>query len=91
MPHRDNYPGGTTAAVNQFWFDTAANGHEQPLRALMEVADPARVLFGTDYPYVNSEIVTTETAGLDAWEVFNDKARGAVERGNAAELFPRFA
>jgi len=91
MPHRDNYLGGTTAAVDKFWFDTAASGHEQPLSALMDVADPTRVLFGTDYPYVNAKIVTKETAGFAAWEGFDDTARGAVERGNAAELFPRFA
>ena len=91
MPQRDNYPNGTTAAIAKFWFDTAANGHAQPLQALTEVADPARILFGTDYPYVNAEIVAKETAGLDAWDGFTSDQRAAVDRTNAQALFPRFA
>ncbi len=91
MPQRDNYPNGTTAAIAKFWFDTAANGHAQTLRALTEVADPSRILFGTDYPYVNAEIVAKETAGLDAWGGFTDEQRSAVDRTNAEALFPRFA
>lgn len=83
---RENYPEGALAHVRRFWFDTALSGDPVPLAALREVADPSRILFGSDYPYVDAEVVAAETAGLDSW--LAGDAAAAVARGNAEALLP---
>lgn len=86
---RDNYPEGALACIRRFWFDTALSGDGTPLAALHDVADPLRILYGSDYPYVSENVVASETAGLDAW---TGTARAhAVRRGNAEMLLPRYA
>jgi len=87
--HRDKYPLGALAYVRRFWFDTALSGHPAPLDALRAFADPARILFGTDYPYIPETVAHGETAGLDAYAGFSETERAMVARGNAAALFPR--
>ncbi len=89
-PFQENYPEGMEAAVRAFWFDTALSGDAVPLAGLAAIADPQRILFGTDYPYIPEDAVAAETAGLDGWEGFDDGRRAGVDRGNAAVLFPRF-
>jgi predicted TIM-barrel fold metal-dependent hydrolase len=87
---RDNYPDGALASIKRFWFDTALSGDAVPLAALKAVADPSRILFGSDYPYVSENVVAAETRGFDFWAGFNDAERAAVNRTNATVLFPRF-
>lgn len=86
---RESCPEGAMAYVKRFWFDTALSGDAVPLAALESIADPARILFGTDYPYVTGEVVAKETAGFDGWDGFDDGARAAIDRANAEALFPR--
>lgn len=88
---RDNYPEGALASIRRFWFDTALSGDAVPLAALKAIADPSRILFGTDYPYVSENVVAAETAGFDGYDGFTAAHRAAVDRANAATLFPRFA
>ena len=90
-PFQENYPDGVAVAVGKFWFDTALSGAAVPLQGLTGIADPSRILFGTDYPYIPADAVAEETAGLDAWPGFSDDKRAAVDRTNAAALFPRFS
>ena len=88
-PHLANYPQGALAYIRRFWFDTALSGYSVPLDALRAVANPARILFGTDYPYIPAELAHAETAGLDAYTGFSEAERDMVARGNAEALFPR--
>ena len=76
--------------LRTFWFDTANAAGPQVLDALKHVADPARILFGSDWPYVPESLVDDTVAAL-AESVPNAKARAAIERGNALALFPRLA
>ena len=89
-PQRANYPLGALAYIRRFWFDTALSGHPAPLDALRAFADPSRILFGTDYPYVSEDVANAETAGLDAYAGFSAAERAMVARGNAEALFSRF-
>jgi hypothetical protein len=75
-PQKANYPLGALAYIKRFWFDTALSGHKVPLDALRGFADPSRILFGTDYPYVSEDVAISETAGLDAYAGFWER-RGA--------------
>ena len=88
-PQKANYPQGALAYIKHFWFDTALSGHPAPLDALRAFADPTRILFGTDYPYVSEDVANAETAGLDAYAGFSEAERKMVARGNAEALFPR--
>lgn len=90
-PFQDNYPDGALACIRRFWFDTALSGDPVPLTGLTALADPSRILFGTDYPYISENVVTSETAGFDAWVGFDEERGAAINRGNAEALFPRFA
>ena len=89
-PFRDNYPEGALAYMRRFWFDTALSGDAVPLTALKAIADPSRILFGSDYPYVSENVVAAETKGFDGWAGFTEAQRAAIDRGNAEKLFPRF-
>lgn len=63
------------------------------LHALLEVADPSRILFGTDYPSArNVEKVMRDTiAAIRSFEGFDDMFRRKVMAGNAQAIFLRFA
>lgn len=88
---KDNYPKGALHYIRQFYFDTALSGAKPPLDALMAFADPARILFGTDYPYVVAEVAESETRGFAAYPGWNAAQRAAIERGNAQTLFADLA
>jgi 6-methylsalicylate decarboxylase len=71
------------AGVRHFYYDTALSAGPASLAALQAVADPARILFGSDWPYA-PESVTGATVAAVA-------GSPAIQRTNAARLFPRFA
>ena len=86
---RENYPEDSPAYIKRFYFDTALSGDKVPLDTLSAIADPSRILFGSDYPYAPENVVTGETAGF--YDGFDEAQFAAVNRGNAETLFPRFA
>ncbi len=90
-PFRENYPEGALACIRKFWFDTALSGDPTPLAGLAAVADPSRILFGTDYPYVTEAVAEAETRGLDGWTGMPPAGKAAIDRANAERLFPRFS
>ncbi len=51
------------------------------------MAGPSQILFGTDYPYIDDEVVLAQTAGTDAHAGFDRAARRMMERENAESLF----
>lgn len=87
--HREKYPEGARAYFRRFYYDTALSGDPAMLAALQALADPARILFGTDYPYIPERIAEAETAGTDAYSGFDETARTMMEYANARVLFPR--
>ncbi len=88
---QDNYPDGAMASIRRFWFDTALSGDSLPLAGLTRIADPSRILFGSDYPYIGEETVASETAGLDSWFESNQDAEPSINRSNAERLLSRFS
>lgn len=91
-----NLPGGSVAsALRSLHYDVAECCAPGPLKCLMEIADPSRVMFGSDFPFsrhrtpkddVKSHIRAFE--GFDGWDT---ATRRAIESGNALKLFPRLA
>lgn len=82
-------PEQVLAQLRRFWYDTGISAGPSTLGALREVADPARVLFGSDWPYAPEAVTARTIEALAASELLKDKP--AVDRGNALKLFPRFS
>ena len=93
---RDKLPGGSVAgALRSLYYDVAAMTHPAPLKALMEIADPSHVVFGSDFPFSRHvtpswdlEDTVTRFAPFDGWDA---ATRRAIEYDNALKLFPRLA
>lgn len=90
-PLRERFPKGARHYLKRLYYDTTLSTDPVQLDALRALADPARILFGTDYPYVPESVVDAEFRALAAYRGFDSDARRAMERGNAATLFPRLA
>jgi predicted TIM-barrel fold metal-dependent hydrolase len=79
------------ARLGQFWYDTALCPTPQTMACLAGVARPEQIVFGTDWPFANAEVLA-EALELYATAVpIADLQRGAIDRTNALSLFPQFA
>lgn len=74
----------------RFWFDTALAPDKGALDAIRAIADPDKILFGSDWPYAYESFVADEIRQLSDPDVLPTELRAAVERENALRLFPRF-
>lgn len=75
--------------LSTFYFDTALSATPAALPCLLAFAKPGHVLFGSDWPFAPPEVVQYFTKGLDDHPGIADHA--AIDRENAAALFPRLA
>jgi predicted TIM-barrel fold metal-dependent hydrolase len=84
---------GAAAQLKRLYYDIAQSAAPVPVHALLEIADPNHILFGTDYPFArNGESVLGET--IDALRAIADidsTLRRKIEHDNAKALFPRLA
>lgn len=75
----------------RFWFDTALAPDKGALDAVRAIADPGRIVFGSDWPYAYETFLEDQVRHLCDPAVLDAEARMMVERTNALKLFPRFA
>jgi len=73
-----------------FYFDTALSASPAALPSLLAFARPNHVLFGSDWPFAQEAAVAYFTGQLDSYSEADAGLRIAVDRGNAAVLFPGF-
>lgn len=76
--------------LRSFWFDTALTPSRYSLPSLLELADPGRVVYGSDFPYVTPGKISgfatrLDTAGLDA------PLSEAIDHANAERALPGLA
>ncbi|HET7159190.1 MAG TPA: amidohydrolase family protein [Burkholderiales bacterium] len=78
-------PHGLMHELRKFHYDTAQGHHEGALKALRSIIPTSQILYGTDYPFWDGRRVSSDLAkgGFSAAE------RVAIDRDNAARLFPR--
>ena len=90
---RARFPDGVAAYLRRLHYDVARSAEPLSFRALLEIADPSRILFGTDYPFArNAEKVLKDSIeALARFDGFDDTLRRKIAFGNARTLFPRFA
>lgn len=85
-------PDGSTEAgiarLRRFWFDTALSSSPYALPSLLAFADPARITFGSDWPYAPKARSLHFAHLLDGFAL-DPAQRHAIDRGNAEALFPR--
>jgi 6-methylsalicylate decarboxylase len=75
------------AALKMMYFDLAGAPVEEQLAALLWVADPARFLYGSDFPFTPWQGCHYLAQQLEASCQLDDTARDAVFTDNAAALF----
>ena len=76
------------AKFKRFYFDTALSSSPYALPSFLAFAHPAKILYGSDFPYAPASVGTRFTELLDA----GARDHGAaISRGNALALFPRLA
>jgi predicted TIM-barrel fold metal-dependent hydrolase len=89
LGHRPNSaevtPNGVGAELRKLYYDTASATAPGAMAALRVMADPSRILFGTDYPFVKA---ANEVKELEETQ-FSNNEREAIDRGNAITLLPR--
>jgi predicted TIM-barrel fold metal-dependent hydrolase len=90
-PFIERVPGGVTPYLDAFYFDTALSGARAPMAALTEVARPERIMYGSDWPFVQRAFVEAQNENLRAMPYFTGDRFAKMERENAARLFKRFA
>jgi 6-methylsalicylate decarboxylase len=73
-----------TAQITRYHYDTAQAAHPGALASLMQLVPPARVVFGSDFPFRTSP---EQVKGLAAY--FSAADLKAIERDNAVRLLPR--
>lgn len=90
---RDKIPDGVAAYLRRMYYDVAQSAAPLSLRALSDIAEPDRILFGTDYPFAltGERVVHDTIAGVRAYQGYDAALRAKVEHGNALALFPRLA
>ncbi len=77
-----------SAAFRTFWYDNALASGAQPMATLMQIADPARILFGSDWPFCNARVVREEVADFTAPGFLDAGTLALIARKNALALFP---
>jgi 6-methylsalicylate decarboxylase len=77
--------------LRSLYYEIASTTSASALRSLQELADPARILWGSDLPFVYGERLRDEVEHWEKYDGLDAAARSAIEELNAADLFPRFA
>ena len=86
----ERHPEGVEPYLDKFWFDTAIAGSRAAMAGLYAVADPARVFFGSDWPYIDRVYVEDQSNSLVCDPTLTRDRFRAMERANAMRVFRRF-
>ena len=80
------FPKGVLGELRKFYYEVAQAAHPGALSSLTRLVRVNQILFGTDFPYRTSKEIGKGLVdyGFSAAEL------AAINRGNAAKLFPRF-
>ncbi|GAA4233824.1 hypothetical protein GCM10022254_37180 [Actinomadura meridiana] len=82
-------PAKVRQALRRFHYDTALPMSPYATPSLLGAVGADRVLFGTDWPANSAREVTLNTVAFDRDRGLDERARRAIDRGNAERLFPR--
>jgi predicted TIM-barrel fold metal-dependent hydrolase len=77
------------AALRSLWFDITGDPFPNALAALMRMADPSRILYGSDTPFAPAPVIARSARALRETELLSEEQRAGVLRENALVLVPR--
>ncbi|HZZ02658.1 amidohydrolase family protein [Paraburkholderia sp.] len=78
-------------AMRRLHFDVAGAPVPTLLSALLQVADPAHIHYGSDYPFTPAPVCEALLAQIDQTDVLDAFGRGGIYQDNSLRLFPRFS
>lgn len=78
-------------ALRELHFELAGAPVDELLRALLAVADPSRIHYGSDFPFTPADTCLTLADLLDHTAALGDGQRAAIYADNTRRLFPRLA
>lgn len=78
------------AVFRRFYYDIALSSTSAAMPSLTAVADPARILYGSDYPFAPAAAVRYMRAEYEDLDL-DPGLRAGIDRRNAEALFPRLA
>jgi predicted TIM-barrel fold metal-dependent hydrolase len=79
------------AALGKLHYDLAGTPLPRALPALLALAGPSQLVYGSDYPFTPAARVGQLAEVVAATDVLDDEAKAATLYGNAARLLPRLA
>jgi 6-methylsalicylate decarboxylase len=82
---RAHVPDGVMFELKRLFFDTALSANKLAFSALLQLAAPDKVLFGSDYPFAPETTMVATIKGLANLGLTPDVLR-AIERDNALRL-----
>ena len=78
-------------ALRGLYYDLAGTPLPHALPALLNLVDPNRLLYGSDFPFTPGPLVEFLATMLSTTNVLDEEQRGDMLHGNALQLFPRLA
>lgn len=81
-------PVDVRTALRRLHYDLAGAPVPEQLGALLQVADPGRIFYGSDWPFTPVEVCEELASQLEATTLLEGPLRESVMRGNAALVFP---
>jgi predicted TIM-barrel fold metal-dependent hydrolase len=82
-------PPSIRAALRRLHFDLAGAPVPELLGALLQVADPDRIHYGSDWPFTPTAICEALLSALNGSSLLDAPLRQKIMRNNALPLFPR--
>ena len=77
--------------LKKLYYDLAGAPLPELLGALLQVADPHHILYGSDWPYSALTLCTDVTRKLDETPLLAGGLRDDAMQGNARKLFPKWS
>jgi predicted TIM-barrel fold metal-dependent hydrolase len=78
------------SVLRRFYYDVALSASPAALPSLLEVADPGRITYGTDFPFAPSAAIDFLNMQYENYPL-DPEVRAAIDRGNSEALFPRLS
>jgi predicted TIM-barrel fold metal-dependent hydrolase len=82
-------PDHVSALLRGLYYDLAGYAIPKMLPSLLAVADPKRILYGSDWPFTPEAVVAKLSKLIDSTPLLDGETRSLILRANAEALLPR--
>ncbi|MBE8591937.1 amidohydrolase [Pseudomonas sp. MAFF 301449] len=78
-------------SLRRLYYDLAGFPESVALDALLKIADPTHLLYGSDWPFTPEPLAKNLVTKLDETPLISTSLHNAIMRNNALAMFPRLA